>query len=122
MMPLVALGRLELIAAIAERLLRDNNPVGTELGMALTAPVALPGDAASLAMAELAIWAKRYAIELGPERLAELVTGELIHLWRDQGKSLEEFSSALACGWLSVEEAVTALGLDSSDAPIDRSH
>lgn len=122
MMPLVALARLELVGAIVERLLREDNPVGGELGAALTAAVALPGDATSMAMAELALWAKRYAAELGPDKLASLVAGELIHLWRDQGKSLEEFSSALACGWLSVEEAVTALGLDSSDAPIDRSH
>jgi hypothetical protein len=98
--------------------------VGNELARAITAPVEMPaGGAEGIAMVELALWAKRHALELGPARLADLVAGELIHLWRDQGKSLEEFSSALACGWLSVEEAVQALGpLDSSGAPCDRSH
>jgi hypothetical protein len=118
---LTAIGRLELVAELTERLLRENNPIGNELARAITAPVDVPpGD--GLAMAELALWAKRHALELGPERLASLVAGELIHLWRDQGKSLEEFSSALAVGWLSVEDAVQALGLDSSEVECSRSH
>jgi hypothetical protein len=122
----VALARLAAVAELAERLLRENNPIGSELVGVLGAPVASqPGGVQSAAMFELALWAKRYAGELGPETLAALVAGELVHLWRDQGKTLEEFSAALALSWLSVAEAVEtidALELDSSGATCDRSH
>lgn len=122
-----ALRQLELVASLAERLLREGEPLGNELARILSARVVQePANVEQRAMLELGLWSRRYGNELGAERIGALVLAELVSLWLDQGKTREQFVGAMSQGWRAIEEAREALSLDSCldsrDAEPSRTH
>jgi hypothetical protein len=107
-----AFRRLAAVSELAERLLRDGNPLGSELALILTQRLSEPEGPEARAMLELALWAQRYSDEIGGERVASLVLGEIVSLYIDQGKSEAEFVGAMVSGWHSIRRVRVELGID----------
>jgi hypothetical protein len=104
--------QLDAVAALAERLLREDNPIGVELANIVTSRQTSAPSVEQCCMLELAVWSRYYSAELGAERLASLVLGELVCLYMDQDGTRDSLSGAVERGWNSVAAARVELGVD----------